>query len=486
MSLRAVLTSLALAAVVLGTLPGAPVEAGAGSKRYIVVFGGTSTADGGFLFDRDAALALVATAGGTVTLDLTRQIGVAVATSANALFADALRSSTLVEEVGEDFAWKQYPTLQEALNSGALTVVDDQSASGSEPSTDPLEPLQWSMRLIRTREAHALQTGSSAVSVGILDTGIDGRHLDFLLPDGRSNVDCARGRDFIPAGPGVGTPDPCIDNNFHGTHVAGIVAARRNGHGVVGVAPDVTLVPVKVCDAAGFCYAAATAAGITYAGDAKLNVINMSFFVDDDELLASTEFKCMNDPKQRAFRKANERALQYARSQGVLPVAALGNSDTDLARNPCDVVPAESSGVVGVMALGANSQKAGYSSFGFGATDVAAPGGAGTTGDCRRTVLSTLPGNVWGCIQGTSMASPHAAGVSALIVSQLGTLAADGSVKIAPTKVESVLQGTTFDIGLSGYDKCFGHGRIDALRAVQQDTSAAYDATAPFCPEYNE
>ena len=84
------------------------------------------------------------------------------------------------------------------------------------------------------------------------------------------------------------------------------------------------------------------------------------------------------------------------------------------------------------------------------------------------------------------MASPHAAGVAALIVSQFGTLGADGDVKMSPTKVEAYLQASAIDIGLPGYDECFGHGRIDALRAVRHDTSRAYDATAPFCPEYEE
>jgi hypothetical protein len=83
------------------------------------------------------------------------------------------------------------------------------------------------------------------------------------------------------------------------------------------------------------------------------------------------------------------------------------------------------------------------------------------------------------------MASPHAAGVAALIVSEFGTLR-NGDVDMSPTKVEQYLQGTTIDIGLPGYDECFGNGRIDALRAVTHDTSSAYDASAPFCPEYDE
>jgi subtilisin family serine protease len=119
-------------------------------------------------------------------------------------------------------------------------------------------------------------------------------------------------------------------------------------------------------------------------------------------------------------------------------------------------------------------------------TDVAAPGGNGTTGDCTTTVLSTLPNDLYGCIQGTSMASPHTTGVVALIISQFGTLGADGDVNMSPTKVESYLQSTVVDQGLKGYDECFGNGRINALRAVRHDTSNVYDGSAPFCPEYNE
>jgi subtilisin family serine protease len=448
--------------------------------RYIVTLAGTTAPNGTFLANgtTSAISALIASAGGTVVNNLSRQIGVLTVQSASPLFAQVLAASPLVDSVGNDFAVKMYDN------------------PAPDPSADPLEPFQWDMRQIRTEQAHAIQAGIPAVDVGVLDSGIDGRHPDFQKA-GVSNVDCARGRNSLaalPPGVAVGVPDPCTDNQFHGTHVAGTIGARANGIGLVGVAPNVTLVPVKVCDATGYCYASPVVDGITYSGDQKFDVINMSFFVDDNEFQESTEFKCSSDPIQRTFRHAVERAIQYARSQGVTPVAALGNSDQDLAHpvdetgqpisNECEVVPAETQGVIGTSALGPRSEKAVYSNYGVGMNDVSAPGGNGNT--CATSIPSTFPGGAYVCLQGTSMASPHAAGVAALIVSQYGQLGPDGDVKMPPQSVEALLQSTTIDIGLPGYDECFGHGRIDALRAVTADTSQAYDPTAPACPEYSE
>jgi subtilisin family serine protease len=483
-----------LAAVALGALlalPGAATGT-AGTTRYLVVLAGEETADGFTAAGSPAAL--VAAAGGTIANDLSRQIGVVVAESPLAGFDEALRASPVVVDAGEEWRWHGLPDASQvsAFRGGP-------PGGGPAQTADPLEPLQWDMLQMRTPQAHDVEAGARSVDVGILDSGVDGRHPDFVVGPRGTNVDCARGRNsvsFLPGGPGVGTPDPCTDNQFHGTHVAGTVAAQANGLGVVGVAPNVTLVPVKTCDASGYCYASGVVDGITYAGDIRLDVINMSFFVDDDAFQESTEFKCSADPVQRSFRRAVERALRYARKRGVVPVAALGNSDQDLVHpvaedgtpiDPeCDVVPAETDGVIGVAALGAQSEKAGYSNYGDGPTDVAAPGGNGTTGDCTTTILSTLPGGGYGCIQGTSMASPHAAGLAALIVSRYGKLGSKGDVELAPGRVEQIMESTAVDIGRPGYDLCFGNGRVDALRAVRNETAAAYDATAPFCAEYTE
>jgi hypothetical protein len=439
---------------------------------------------------RDYALYALTTAGGTITADLSRQAGVMIVESKNEAFAETVATYALVSEVAQDHGWKQFPTLAEALANGQLTLVDPTAVLPSTGS-DPLESLQWSMAQIRTAQARAIQAGSPMVDVGIVDTGIDGSHLDFIA-NGSSNVDCQRGADFTAQGPGIGSPLACVDNNFHGTHVAGIVAARANGHGVVGVAPNVTLVPIKVCDADGHCYFSDALEGITYAGDLGLDVINMSFFVDDDEFQQSTEFKCLSDPVQSVFRTAIERALKYARREGVTLVAAAGNSDVNLDEPPggddCAVVPAQSNGVITVASLGPSSEKSWFSNWGSD-IDVAAPGGNDQligAGDCSLNVLSTLPGNLWGCIEGTSMASPHATGVAALIVSQFGKTDKLGRLSMSPGAVAGRLGDTTIDIGLKGNDICFGEGRIDALRAVQNTTSNSYDASAPFCPEYNE
>src|SRR3712207_990457 len=158
----------------------------------MVVLNGTAT-DTGFALagTREAALALVATAGGKVAVDLSKQIGVLVVDSPNALFDETLRSSPLVAEAAEELKRKAFKRRDEANADATVTFSDPGDglpSEGPEPSADPVEPVQWDMQQIRTEEARAIEAGSALVEVGILDTGIDGEHLDFVDPDGAQYV----------------------------------------------------------------------------------------------------------------------------------------------------------------------------------------------------------------------------------------------------------------------------------------------------------
>ena len=436
---------------------------------------------------RDYALYALTVAGGVVTADLSRQIGVFVVSSKDSAFAQTLRAYNIVQEVGNDFSEKHFPSRAQAIQNGQLTLVNGAGDGKTPPGYDLLEDQQWGMAMIHARQAQARQSGKPKVRVGVVDSGIDGNNIDFRDANGNSNVDCADGADFTASGPGIGNPLACVDNNFHGTHVAGIIGARRNGIGVVGVAPNVTLVPIKVCDANGNCYVSDVVQGLTYAGDIKLNVINMSFFVDDNSFMASTEFKCQSDTTQKTYIDSVERALHYARSKGVSLISAIGNSDQNLNNPPggkdCKTVPAMSPGDTAVVALGHNSEKATYSSWGSGWADVSAPGGNDTMigAGCVNEILSTIPGG-WGCFQGTSMATPHVVGVAALIISQFGKVKGNRIV-MSPDAVQKILYQTAVDIGVKGRDKCFGYGRIDALRAVTRTTTHVFDKSAPKCTE---
>jgi subtilisin family serine protease len=436
------------------------------AQRYVIALKGDYAVNEGYAVGssyavyavaHDYAVYAVQAAGGTVTNDLSRQIGVLVAESANANFATLLQQYAVLDG---------YAVIQ-SVSTDKATKQKAPPPSNT-PTPDPLEAQQWGMSMIRADKAHARTLGSRSVDVGILDSGVDPTHVDFSdsgLPGGHSNVDCSRGHVSVPESPlSVGAGACSGDSGAHGTHVAGIVAAQLNGTGVVGVAPGVTLVPVQVCDGL-VCWWSAAIDGITYAGDAKLDVINMSFYADDPE--TTSELKDC-DSEDSATVTAVNRAIAYARSRGVTPVAALGNNGEDLASpafDGCKVVPAESPGVIAVTALGPTGAIASYSNYGYGAADVAAPGGDGPETDSSQAILSTIPG-YWASLNGTSMASPHAAGVAALIESRYGKVGANGDVELKPDQVQSKLQSTATDIGARGYDGFFGWGRIDALRAV--------------------
>jgi subtilisin family serine protease len=227
-----------------------------------------------------------------------------------------------------------------------------------------------------------------------------------------------------------------------------------------------------------------------------LDVTNNSYFADP------WLFNCRNDAEQHAIWKAEQRAIRYAMQQGVVVVAAQGNENIDLSKqnidtispdfppgsemerevtNACVVIPVEIPGVIGVTADGANLQKSYYSTYGVGVAQVTAPGGDRRFQDpgdgSRGYVLSTYPGG-YALAQGTSMASPHAAGVAALILSQFG--------KMPPGAVQAMMTSTAdpmacpanpFNPGGTGawlatcqggdnYNGFYGHGQVNALNAV--------------------
>ena len=282
------------------------------------------------------------------------------------------------------------------------------------------------------------------------------------------------------------------------------------------MAPNVRIAGIKAGNAAGFFFPEAVICAFMWAGTHHVQVTNNSYFADP------WLFNCKNDPGQRAIWNAERRAIQYAQGQGVVVVAAEGNQADDLAHptqdvtspddttpvtraisNACAVIPTEVPGVVGVTANGNLELKSFYSSYGVGSAAVIAPGGDSilqrTAAAPNGRVLSTWPaslltvtcaaarrvvdasGATYCYQQGTSMASPHAAGVAALIASKgvsspgaiIATLQntadnidcpADVSIYAFFPAVDNgapqVCEGDLF------YNSFNGHGQINALRAV--------------------
>lgn len=478
---------------------------------YVIVYKTTS-------IPADAAQK-VAAAGGTLKRTYP-QIGVALATTSLTGFATNLLASGDVDSVQADLGYKAVPNIAAAIaaQNGGLGVLPTPG-----PGEDRLAGLQWDMDMIHASGepgsgSYAVQHGRREVIAAILDTGIDLTHPEFMNPDLTSRID-PRSQSFIKLDNNPEGPEPQVqDLNGHGTHVAGSVAAGLNGFGISGVAPNVTLVALKVCHVSGFCFTGPVVEALLYAGQQRFDVANMSFFVDP------FLYNCRDEPTQRAIWKAVSRAMQFAVKQGVTPVAALGNEAHDLThpeedtispdfppeiaaetrpvKNHCVLVPQELLGVIGVSALGPTRELAVYSNFGSGVVDVAAPGGDSAKPApflpflASNRILSTLPTlavltaqdialgrvlvdcntgrpdpasvtlplppgcGVYGWLQGTSMASPHAAGVAALIVSQFG------NPKMSPTQVASQLQNTALDIGKAGADELYGHGMVHAFNAV--------------------
>ncbi|MFJ8666510.1 S8 family serine peptidase [Streptomyces sp. NPDC093600] len=422
----------------------------AGTRAYLVI---TAPAD------TSAARTAVANNGGSVYASYDA-IGVIVAHSTSASFASAMRAVSGVQQVG---ATRTSDVPADAYNPAL-------PANPSQSTTTLTETNRWDMTQIKADQAWAVTTGSAAVKVGILDTGVDDQHQD-IAPNfnAADSVSCAYGKPDTRFG-------AWRDIDTHGTHVAGTVAAAKNGKGVIGVAPGVKISSVRIAEQpSGLFFAENTICGFMWAGDRGFKVTNNSYYTDP------WQFNCPDDADQAAIIEGVRRAQAYAEGKGSLQVAAAGNSNYDLANkttdsespndstpvtrtitNACIDIPTELPGVVTVAAMGKGNVKASYSNFGNGVIDIAAPGGDGTSG-----VYSTLPGGKYGNKNGTSMASPHVAGVAALMASVDPTL--------TPAEIRDRLAAQAGDIACPSDSRCtgttakngfFGEGQTDALKAV--------------------
>ena len=278
---------------------------------------------------------------------------------------------------------------------------------GGKPApTQPPQSTPWGVARVGAPLAGSTGAG---VKVAVIDTGIDLDH-----PDLADNVN--PGANFVKNG----DPD---DDNGHGSHVAGTIGALNNTIGVVGVAPDASLFPVKVLDRRGSGQVSAVAAGIDWARANGMHVANMS-------LGSSSSFATI------------ENACNAASSAGVLLIAAAGNSGDGNTATTEIGYPAAYGSVVATGATSSTDAIASFSNTGP-YLELSAPG---------VSVDSTYKGAGYKTLNGTSMASPHAAGVAALIWGDLASPSA--------STVRSALQARARDLGPAGRDNGYGYGIV--------------------------
>ena len=350
-------------------------------------------------------------------------------------------------------------------------LVQAAAPAGAAPN-DPLFPHQWGLAQINAEEAWARSTGAGAL-IAVVDSGIDLAHEDLVgkVTPGNTFIDCG------DAGCGNGDwDDPREEPQSHGTHVAGIAAAKTfNGVGVAGVAPDAGLLAVRVTGFVnlldGPCFADAwldTARGIRYAADHGADVINISL----GNPLPGAGTPCT------FVETAVAEAVAYAAARDVLVVAAAGNETMPLCSGP----PGNAPGAICVTATTSFETPAAYSNLGL-KTDqlaVAAPGGD-ITPICGEGVLSTVPAgtandansetcgypanNAYEEMSGTSMASPHVVGVAALL-SSLGC----SRLEIIDLLKTTSRQPVVNQRGV--FTPSYGWGIVDAAAATAAAASA--------------
>ncbi|MFA4819266.1 MAG: S8 family peptidase [Patescibacteria group bacterium] len=284
----------------------------------------------------------------------------------------------------------------------------------------PVESLPWGIDRVDAELVWPTGNTADLIKVGIIDTGISSKHPDLL-----ANV---KG--------GVNTINPLKswnDDNGHGSHVAGIVAALDNDIGVIGVGPAVDLYAIKVLNASGSGYLSDVIEGIQWAITNGIRVVNMS-------LGTGSNVQSLHD------------AVIAAKKAGVVVIAAAGNSGGSV------IYPAAYPEVIAVSATDQNNVIASWSSRGP-EVDLAAPG---------VSIYSTYKGTGYATLSGTSMAAPHVAGSAALVLNTpVGANDVNANGKWDPDEVQVKLQASATNLGDAGFDNLYGWGLVNAWNAVQ-------------------
>ena len=304
-------------------------------------------------------------------------------------------------EVNEDFIAKMMADNGLAGGGSAVAAIRDYITCG--------------LRIIYATHAWRFSTGAG-VRVAVIDTGIAARHPDLRVYGGAS---------FVPG------RRSWADDHGHGTHVAGTIAAAANNRGVVGVAPRSRLYSVKVLNNRGSGRTSWILGGLVWCYRTRMHIANLS--------LGSPS----NTHNPRTYSRAYERAGRLLRQRGILSVAAAGNSNGPVGN------PARCPSFMAVSAVDCNRRRASFSCFGP-QVEVTAPG---------VNVMSTYPQTGYRRLSGTSMASPHAAGVAALIKARHPAWSGD--------RIRVHMWRTATDLAPSGRDVAYGYGLVNAYRGVR-------------------
>jgi len=395
--------------------------------------------------------------GGTVMFS--HAAGVAVVTGLTDQAAETLARDPAVIDVARDKAFTLDPTLEHGV-----VPVDAVLDSPNDPSGASLFPRQWNLIAIAADAAWAAgRTGSPAVTVAILDSGID-----YLYPDLAGTVDLSRSASFVPSDDALvntyfPTRHPITDLFWHGTHVATTVVS--NALIVAGVTSRATLIGVKVCNASGSCPFSSVIMGVLHAADAGADVANMS--------LGGLFTKAGNG----WFVGYINRVFTYANARGMTVVVSAGNDLLDLDHDKNGFKSyCSAPNVLCVSATGPTAAEgpygpwieidapAWYTNYGRSAIGVAAPGGntgASVVGPCSQTSLAIRPCQTGLYVlfaSGTSMSAAHVSGLAALVVEDVGR---------NPGRVRAVIEQSADDLGQVGVDPYYGRGRINVAAAVR-------------------